>query len=179
MKRAILFAVLAVFAFFGVEIYRAGLHESAPPPTTTQVVFNKGSASGRRIGTRSWSADYDHVLSNGDQTVLDLDGVKNGIIYKDGKPYLHMRAEHMSVNTISHDFSATGPLHIETVSHRPPRSFDTTSAVWYDAAKRLTLTQRITIHSGAEAPLSVGSLTFDVKGGQLEMHDVAGAVNFK
>ncbi len=178
-NRTIAIAAAAALAYVTYGIYRAGIGELPPPPSSPQIVFHNGTVNGQRITTRSWSADYDRIVSNGDQTMLELDGVRNGTIYKAGKPYLHVRAAHMSVNTISRDFTVTGPMHVETTGSNPPRSFDTTSAVWNDAAERLTLAQHITMRTGARAPLSIGSLTFDVKTGNLELHQVDGPIRFK
>jgi hypothetical protein len=85
----------------------------------------------------------------------------------------------MTVDTVTRDFTVTGPLHVETVAVRPARSFDTTEARWIDGLQRLELSRRVKIETGAGAPLIVGSLTFNVKTGQLELHDVAGPIRFK
>lgn len=179
VKRTIGTVVALGVAYAGYGVYRAGLNESPPPPTNQQIVFRNGIANGQRITTKSWTADYDRIVSNADQTVLELDGVRNGVIFRAGKPYLRVTATHLSVNTISHDFSATGPIYAETLSSRPPRSFDTTSAIWNDGTQTLSLSQHVTIRTGAAHPLEVGSLTLVVKTGQLEMRDVAGPIRFK
>jgi hypothetical protein len=177
--RLVAFGGFAVAAFIGWGIYRAGLGETPPPPSNTDIVFHEGIAHGERIKTRSWTADYDRLVSNADQTVLDLENVRNGIIFKAGKPYLRVRAAHMSVNTLTRDFTVTGPLHVETIDAKPPRSFDTNSARWSDAEQRLDLDKRVSIKTGAAAPLIVGSLSVDIKTGQMEMRDVTGAARFK
>lgn len=179
VKRAIAIVVAAGAAYVGVGVYRAGLNETPPPPSNPQIVFHNGRASGQRITTRSWTAEYDRIVSNGDQTALELDGVRNGTIYRKGKPYLHVRAAHLSVNTVSRDFTASGSIHAETVATNPSRSFDTTSAIWNDGAQRLSMPQHVTIRSGAAHPLEVGSLTLAIKTGDVELHDVAGPIRFK
>ena len=170
---------IALFAFVAYGIYDAGRDERSPPPSNPQIVFNGGNASGQRIKFRSWSASYDRIISNADQTILDLVNVHDGLIFKHGKPYLHVRAAHMSVNTVTRDFTATGPLRVETAGGNPPRSFETTSAIWNDGAQRLTLAQPIVIYSGSDAPLHVRSLTLDVKTGNIVLNDVAGALRIK
>jgi hypothetical protein len=170
-RRLAVAAVTAFLVFVVWGIYRAGQNETPPPPTSTDIVFHDGFANGERIKTRSWTAKYDRIISNADQTVLDLDNVHDGTIYKKGKPYLRVRAAHMTVNTITRDFSVTGPLHVETIGAKPARSFDTTAADWSDAQQRLSITKR--------APLMVGGLVFDVKSGQIDMTDVSGPVRFK
>jgi hypothetical protein len=92
-------AGVALLGYVGYGIYAAGLDERPPPPTSTSIVFKNGTATGHRIVSRSWSADYDNIQSNSDQTVLELDNVRNGIIYKKGKPYLRVRADHMGHST--------------------------------------------------------------------------------
>jgi hypothetical protein len=179
IRRLAVAGVTAILAFLVWGIYRAGLGETPPPPSSTDIIFHNGFANGERIKTRSWSADYDRIISNADQTVLDLDNVRNGTIFKKGKPYLHVRAAHMTVNTVTRDFSVSGPLHVETVGMTPARSFDTTAAEWSDALQRLNLTNKVAIHTGAAAPLMVGSLVFNVKSGQIDMHDVSGPIRFK
>jgi hypothetical protein len=177
--RAAQVAGVALVGYIGYGIYAAGLDERPPPPTTTSIVFKNGTATGHRIVSRSWSADYDNIQSNSDQTVLELDNVRNGIIYKKGKPYLRVRANHMSVNTESRDFNVTGPLHVETVDAKPHRSFDTTAAAWDNALQRLTLSKHVTVNTAGSAPLSIGSMTFDVKSGAIDITAIDGPVRFK
>jgi hypothetical protein len=174
IRRLALAAAVAFFAYVGYELYAAGLDERPPPPTTASLTFRDGRVVGHRIATRSWSADFDRIVSNADQTFLELDGVRNGTIYRAGKPYLHVSARHMAVNTISRDFTASGPIHVETIGAKPRRSFDTTSAAWSDSVQRLTLDKHIVVHNGTDAPLDVGSMTFEVRTGQIEVHDIDG-----
>ncbi|MBD5635049.1 MAG: hypothetical protein IAI49_11280 [Candidatus Eremiobacteraeota bacterium] len=172
-------AALALVAYVGYGIYAAGLSERPPPPPFANITFARGKVTGHRITSRSWSADFDRIVSNSDQSLLELENVHHGVIFKNGKPYLHVRTAHLSVNTISRDFSASGPIHVETVGTRPMRSFDTNSAAWNDTIQRLTLSRPIVIHNGSSAPLTVGSLTFDVKTGQIEIRSIDGPVEFK
>ena len=109
------FAALAVLLLFlGYGIWRAGMGDLAPPPANAPVIFRQGSAIGQRLSGRSWSADYERIVTNTDQTVLELYGVKHGMIFKDGKPYLRVTADRMTVNTVTRDFTIVGKLHIET-----------------------------------------------------------------
>jgi hypothetical protein len=179
ISRIVGIAALALAAFVGWGIYRAGLNETPPPPSTTDIIFEHGIANGERITTRSWTADYDRIVTNADQTVLDLQNVRNGIIYKRGKPYLRVRAAQMTVNTLTRDFSVTGPLYVATLTGSPKRSFRTTAARWSDGLQRLELPARVTIESGASAPHVVSRLTVNVKTGDVEVHDVAGPIRFK
>jgi hypothetical protein len=177
--RAAAIAGIALAGYVGYGIYAAGSNERPPPPATTSVVFGRGTATGHRIATPSWTADFDRIVSNADQSMLDLTNVRHGVVLRKGKPYLHVRALHMTVNTLSRDFSANGKVHVDTVGGKMARSFDTASAIWNDAAGRLTLAQHITVHNGPGTPLSIGSLTFDVKTGEIEVRDLNGPLRFK
>jgi len=179
IRRVLVLAGFAAGVWLAVGVFLSGRDEINPPPNGTPAVFNGGHAVGQRVDFRSWSADYDKLITNADQTVLDLQGVHNGIIFKNGKPYLRVRAAHMTINTLTRDFSATGPIHVETVRSNPRRTFDTTAATWSDATQHLSLPRRIEIHSGARAPLYVGSMDFDLRNGQLELHHVHGAIRVK
>jgi hypothetical protein len=169
--------LLAIYLVAGV--YLAGQHESLAPPPNSPVVFTGGKALGQKLTGRSWTADFDRIVSNADQTVLHLDGVRHAVIFKDGKPYLRVRAEHMTVNTLTHDFVATGPIHIEMADSGPKRTFETDQASWTDASQVLNLPHQSEVGTGAELPLLVGSIRVDVKSGDIELHRVGGAVNFK
>jgi len=171
------FSALALIAFLIFGIYRAGLNELPAPPATTDIIFHHGVVTGHRITTKSWTAEYERIVGNADQTVLDLYNVTNGTIFKAGKPYMHIRAAELTANTITRDFTATGPLHAEMASG-PRRSFDTTSAIWNDGLQQLTLAHHVLIYSGSRYPLSVGSLTFDVKKGDVELRGVKGQIRW-
>ncbi len=178
MKIGALIVTLVLVCILAVGIYKAGQGERPAPPANSQIVFSNGRVNGQKLRFKSWAADYDKIISNADQTVLQLENVHNGVIYKKGKAYLRMRAAHMTVNTVSRDFTATGPLKVESVGTVPARSFETTSAVWSDAAQKLTLAQRILVHTGSDSPLAVGSLTFDVRSGNVAIGAVNGSLRF-
>jgi len=169
-------ATLAL-ALVGFGVYRAGEHELPPPDSNSQIVFHGGSASGRRITTKSWSADYDRIVSNADQTMLVVDGVHDGIIDKKGKPYLRVNAHHVTVNTISHDLEITGGLHLETIGRSPARSFDTNAASWNDGSQTLTLPKRVVVRTVHDKPLEFSSATFNVKTGEIIVNDPSGGLH--
>ena len=179
MKTVLWGVGIAFVLFLAIGIDRAGRDEVAPPPANTSIVFKKGYADGHRLRFKAWSADYDKIVSNADQTILELYGVRDGVIYKKGKPYLHVRATHMSVNTLSRDFTARGPFHVESVAATPQRAFDTDDATWNDTSQTLTFARPIVVHSGADEPLRVGSLILNVKSGSIAMRDVAGPIRLK
>jgi hypothetical protein len=178
IRNLLYLAAFGIGAWLVAGVYLAGRDEQSAPPNNIPAIFQGGAAAGQRIDSRSWSASYDKMVANADQTQLELDGVHDGIIYKKGKPYLLVRARHMTVNTITHDFSARGPIHVETASGNPKREFDSTAADWSDSTQKLSLPEPIEIRSGAKEPLFVGSLEFNVRTGEIELHYIRGAVRF-
>jgi len=168
---------LAFFLLAGTLL--AGRNETALPASNQSVFFKTGTAIGQRLNGRSWTADYKEIVTNSDQTMLDLFDVQHAIIYRKGKPYLTLRAERMTVNTLTRDFSAVGKLHVETIDAKPRRAFDTSHASWNDLTQTLILPDKAIIDTGAQLPLRVGSATYDVKTGQIELRSVAGGFRLK
>jgi hypothetical protein len=166
--------------YVAAGFYVAGLDQAGPPPNNTTVVVGKSCARGERINGPSWTACYGRIITSANQTILDLDDVTDGVIFKNKKPYLHVRAKHMTVNALTHDFSATGKIDIETADPSVVRrTFETDAATWSDATQRLSLPHKSVIDSGADMPLTVGSLTLDVRSGDVQLNNVAGAVRIK
>jgi hypothetical protein len=167
----------AIFVIVGT--YLAGRMDLPLPPSNPQVLFKHGTALGQRLTGRSWTADYQEIITNSDQTVMDLIDVRHAVIYKKGKPYLSLRCKRMTVNTLTRDFNATGALHVETISAKPRRAFDTSHATWNDLTQTLILPDKAVFDTGAPLPLLVGSATYDVKTGQIELRSVAGGLRLK
>ncbi|MGH7727588.1 MAG: hypothetical protein ACREM2_02185 [Vulcanimicrobiaceae bacterium] len=179
IPRLALVAALALGGYLAYGIWAAGNDTSPVPTSAQQVVFNAGYADGRRIHTAAWSADYTRLTTTQDQAIVALDDVHNGVIDRNGKPYLRFRAAHMVVNTLTKDFSVDGPLEVRTIATHPLRTLTTTAASWQNGAQLLTMAQPVTIASGAVAPLVVGSLTYDIRTGAMDLRRVSGAVTFK
>jgi hypothetical protein len=173
-RRWIAAAAVAFVAFVVLQVYLAGREEVPPPQTAAPVVLASGLARGERVTTHSWSIDYDRITTSADQTFVTADGVRDGIIFKKGKPYLRVRASHVNVNMLTHDFVATGPVHVESVSHKNFHAFDTTSAVWTEGAQRLDLSQPIIVRSPGTT-LHVQKLSLDVRTGALHLEQPNGS----
>jgi hypothetical protein len=178
VKRWIAGAGIAAAALLTYAVWDAGRNERPPPQANADITMNACKLYGERIKFRSWSATCERAKANNDQSILDIYGVRDGLIYKDKQPVYAVRAEHLSVNTISHDFSATGPVHIASLAKKTKETFDTDQATWNDSSQRLTLPRTTTIHSGASAPLVVGSLIIDVHTGEVDVTDVKGSIKF-
>jgi hypothetical protein len=167
----------ALLIFVGAGIYRAGI-DLPPTPTVQPVVVEHGLAQGRRITGPSWRFDYDKVQTSPDGSLSDIEGVHHGILYRKGKPYLRMTAQHLSVNTVTNDFSATGAIHLETVDRVHPRELDTTAAVWTNASQVLTLARPVTIDDEG-AKVVVANVTIDFRTGKSRAGPMEGTMRLK
>jgi hypothetical protein len=162
----------------GYEVYEAGAGDVPPPGNNAPQIISKGQVTGF-IKTKSWTFDYDKVVANGDESVMDLSGIHNGVFYKNGKPYLRLRAQHVTVYMLTKNFIARGPFHIETVDQAHKRALDTTAATWDDGAKILTLANKTTVTTqGEDTPLVAGKITIDVSTGNVHIEQISGHVAF-
>ena len=126
LRAAVALAVIGLGIFVGIGVYQAGL-ETPAVPMLPPTQLDKGVAEGRRITGQSWSFDYDSVRMTPDGAIADIDGVHDGNIYRYGKPFLRMTAKHITVNTQTNDFNATGPIRIEQITKAHRRTFKTDS----------------------------------------------------
>ena len=175
VRRWLIGVALGLFAYGVLRVYLAGFDALPPPQNSVPVVVGHGIARGERLTSHSWSIDYDKITTSEDQTFVTVDGVRNGIVYKNGKPYLKIRAAHVSVNMVTHDFTATGPIHIESLNKQKPRSFDTNSATWTDASQQLELSSPIVVTSPGTS-LHVQRLSLDVRTGRLHLEHIDGTL---
>jgi hypothetical protein len=164
----VLLAAIAILAFTAPT--------TIPPATSTatQIQLGKGHAQGERLKTHAWSADYDRITTSADQTVIELQGVHDGLIYKDGKPYLRVSAEHLTVNTLTKDFTANGRLHVERISGSRFRSFDTDAGSWNDAQKRIVFPDKTLITMRDGTRVNVGRAGLNLTTGHIHLEGVAG-----
>lgn len=176
-KPAIILVAIVLVAWFVAGIMRAGNNEQAPSPSSQQITLHGGHVRGNRISTRSWSFDYKSAQMTPDGTVASVDGVRNGVLYKNGKPYLSMSAEHVSVNTQSFDFTATGDVHVTWLHPKDgvTKSFDTDLVQWANATKMLELQHPSYFRTGSET-LKVASIEVNFNTGSIKLGKVEGAV---
>ena len=115
--RAIALLTIAAFVvWFIAGVVLAGREPAPPPPNSQPLTLRGGRVTGNRISTRSWTFDYQNAHMSPDGTIATVDGVRHGVLYKKGKPYLSIAAEHVSLNTQTFDFTATGDVHIEQLN---------------------------------------------------------------
>ncbi len=168
-------AILVIW--FVVGIILAG-RESAPlPPGTQPITLRGGRVNGNRFSTHSWTFEYQRAQMSPDGTFATVDGVRNGILYKKGKPYLSIAAEHASINTQTLDFTAMGQVHIAALDSKDGvrRSFDTDLVQWTNATKILSLSHQSLLRTGDET-LRVASITVNFNTSDIHLGRVEGAV---
>jgi hypothetical protein len=175
-KRALVFGGIALALFLAGGIILAGRDEEPPPQGSPPVIFGRGHAEGRKISTRSWSCEYDKIVASNDQSIMEIDGVHNGVIYREGKPYLRLTATHLRVNSLTKDFTATGKLHVETVDRKKPLAFETDALSWNEGAQVMTVTSPLTFNSESDEPLRVADLTYNVREGTIHLGKSEGAI---
>jgi hypothetical protein len=100
---------IALLAWIGWQTIHAGA-DIPSQRTQAQTKLSGGSANDKRIDGKSWSLDYDNATLSPDGSLAEIDNVHDGVILRDGKPYMRMTAKHVSANLSANDFVVTGPV---------------------------------------------------------------------
>ncbi len=166
-------AALVIYLIIGVV--RAGFGTPPLPNAENGITLKGGHVQGNRIMTKSWSFDYTSAQLSADGTTGTVDGVRDGIVFKKGKPYLRVAAEHISLDTQSLNFSAIGKVHVEMIGDPQRRSFDTDLVIWSNGAKMLRMDHPSYLHSGA-ATLKLENVGIDFDTDQVHLGRIAGSV---
>jgi hypothetical protein len=159
-----------------VEIVLAGRGTPPIPPGQTPIELRGGHVLNNHIATKSWSFDYEHAHLSPDGLSGTVDGVRNGIVFRKGKPYLRISAKHVQVNIESLDFTAVGKVHIERINDPQKRSFDTDLVTWTNDAKLLRMAHPSYIRTGDQT-LIVSSISVDFDDDTIHLGKVNGAVD--
>ena len=145
--------------------------EIPPPPAQTQTRLTGGSANDRRIDGKSWSLDYDTATLSPDGSLATIEHVHDGVILREGKPYMHMTAQHVSANLVTNAFDVTGTVTFTEVGGQH-RKLNTNGARYSGADHVLHLDNPTTIHDGPVtfhvATASMNFLTGDTRLGKIE-----------
>lgn len=137
-----------LLAWIAWQTVRAG--SDVPPPAKGPGVtrLNGGAAADRRLDGRSWSLDYGAATMSQDGSTVEIDDVRDGVILRGGKPYLHMQAKHVSANLTTNDFTAHGKVVFTELADKH-RTLATTDAHYEGTNRTLYLTQPTTIRQAA------------------------------
>lgn len=147
-----------------------------PPPGAQPIVLSKGGVTAHKMSTKSWTLNYDHAQTTPDGSAAEIDGIHDGVFYRKGKPYIKISARHVSVNTITDDFTATGDVHVTQLKASLARSFDTDLILWTNSNKMLTMSHPSVIKTG-DATMTVQTITVDLDKGTVHLGKIGGAVH--
>ena len=165
-------AFLALLAWVGFEIGRAGSDVDVARVAAPNTLIN-GRVQGKRIDGKAWSLDYDTVTMSADGTQATIAHVRDGRIHRAGKADVLMKADGVTLNTVSNDLFVTGPVtFIEPQGSGRTRTFKTISARYTGGSRELQLDRTATITEGnATVVVSKASVNFrtgDVSLGRIE-----------
>jgi hypothetical protein len=175
-KRLALAGGLALGAYVVVEIILAGAGAPPPPPNQAPIDLRGGHVLNNHIATKSWSFDYDHARLSSDGMSGSVDNVRNGIVYRKGKPYLRISAKHVVLNIQSLDFTAVGKVHIERINDPQHRAFDTDLVTWTNDAKILRMAHPAYVHSGGQT-LRIDGITVNFDDNTIHLGKISGGVD--
>jgi hypothetical protein len=169
-------ALLVGLSGFGWIVYQtvhAG-EEIPPPPAQQQTRLHGGSANDKRIDGKSWSLDYDTATLSPDGSLATIENVHDGIILRNGKPYMHLTAEHVTANLALNDFVVVGKVTFTEIGGQH-RRLDTVGAHYSGSAHTLALDSPLTIHDGP-LTLRVATATINFSNGHTKLGRIIGAM---
>jgi hypothetical protein len=161
-----------------VEILIAGGGKVPPPPSTVSMDLHGGHVIGNRIATKSWAFDYTKAHLSPDGLIGSVDGVRNGVIFRHGKPYLRISARHIQVDVQSLNFTAIGAMHIERLNDPQHLAFDTDHVVWTNDAKLLKIDHPAFIHTNGQT-LRADHITVDFDANTVHIGKLGGQVDVR
>ena len=170
-------AGLALLLYLVVGIVLAGREPAPPPPGSEPIVLMGCKGIGNRISTRSWSFQCKRATMSADGVNATIEDVHDGVLYKNGKPYLKLSAKQVTVNTQTFDFNAIGLVHMEAISSKDnvTRTFETDALQWSNATKLLLLPHPSIIRTGDQI-LRVATITVDFNKNEVHLGKIEGAL---
>jgi hypothetical protein len=171
-------AGVALAIYLTVETIIAGIGTPPLPVDQNGISLKGGQVRGNRITTRSWSFDYTSAELSPDGTSGTVNGVKNGVVFKHGKPYLHVTAASITLDTMSLNFTAVGKVTLGLIDDPLKRSFDTDLVVWNNATKQLEMDHESYLHAG-EQVLAFKSIDIDFTSDKVHFGAINGSTLVK
>jgi hypothetical protein len=166
-------AALAFLAWVGFEIGRAG-GEMQVGRIAAPDVMSHGKVTGKRLDGRAWSLDYDTVTMSPDGSVATIGHVRDGRIHRAGKPDVLIKADGVTVNTITNDLVVSGPVEVEeTIAPGRLRTFKTVGARYVGATRVMDLEHSATI-TDAGTTIVVAGATVDFRTGDVKLGRIEG-----
>jgi hypothetical protein len=167
-------AAFAIYVTLGVIF--AGGGSIPTPPANVPIQMYGATIANNRINTKAWSFDYDHAQLSPDASTGTVEGIRNGIVFKKGKPSLKISAEKITLDTQSLDFTAIGKVHVEKIDDPQHRSFDTDLVTWTNNAKEMRMDHGGFVHSGGQT-LKLEGVTVDFDAETFHISKMNGGVD--
>lgn len=145
-----------------------------PPPAQTQTKLTGGSANDKRIDGKSWSLDYDTATLSPDGSLAQIERVHDGVILRDGKPFMHMTADHVTANLALNEFNVTGKVTFSEVGGQH-RKLETTGAHYAGSTHILQLDRPTTIQDGT-VTFHVATASINFATGETKLGRINGAM---
>jgi hypothetical protein len=174
-KRISIIAGVIVVIVVAVEVILAGRDSPPIPVGQSGISLSRGHVNGNKISTKSWTFDYQSAQLSADGSVGTVQGVKNGIVYKKGKPYLKISAESIAVDTNALNFVATGKVHAQLINDPQQRSFDTDLIAWTNSTKTLQMEHPSYLHSQGQT-LKLETVSIDFNKDEIHLGKIGGTV---
>ncbi len=173
VRWAVALCVVAFLTWVGFGVLHAGGDVPAPR-LAPETKLSLGHAEGRRIdGKPSWSLDYDTLVTSADTTIATLENVRHGTLYKRGRPFMQMKAQHVVINTLSNDFTVTGPLELTQSDGKHHRRLTSNTADYSGVMQTLTLTHQARL-TGDEGNATFRNATVNFKSGDMSFGALIG-----
>jgi lipopolysaccharide export system protein LptC len=163
----------AILAWVVYQTVHAGA-DIPGPAANQQTRLSVGSAYGKRIDGKSWALDYQTATLSADGGVAEIDHVHDGVIFRNGKPYMHMTAQHVTANLSANDFLVTGPVSFTEVGGQH-RRLDTEGAQYSGNDHTLRLDNPTTIHDGP-VTFRVTTAVVNFQTGQTQLGRIVGTM---
>lgn len=177
-RRIAILAGVLFLAWVVVETVLAGRGTPPVPPPEAPIDLRGGHVMNNHIRTKSWSFDYDRAHLSPDGMSGTVDGVRNGIVFRKGKPYLRISAAHIRLNIESLDFTALGKVHIERINDPQHRAFDTDLVTWTNDAKLLHMDHPSYVHSGNQT-MRIDGITVNFDDNTIHLGKLSGGVDIQ
>jgi hypothetical protein len=136
-----------VVIYFAANVLYAGGGTIPTPPANVPIQMYGATIANNRINTKAWSFDYDHAQLSPEASTGTVEGIRNGIVFKKGRPNIKISAEKITLDTQSLDFTAIGKVHVEKIDDPQHRSFDTDLVTWTNNAKEMRIDHGGYVHS--------------------------------
>jgi hypothetical protein len=168
--------IVLLLVIVGVLVYQTPEGPIEPAAGNNQVRIGKGKMQAERLSGHAWTVNYDRIHTNTDETVVDLDGVHDGIIYRGGKPYLRVQAQHLQVNTLTKDFTASGRIHVERIGKANFHDFESDAGTWTNALQRLYLPHKTVVELEDGKKITVERAGINLATGHIHVEGVQGTM---